>query len=151
MSCTDIITLATRDAVALSGGPKYDIPTGRRDGLVSSVSDVDLPGPRVPVSDARQIFAAKGITTEEMVTLLGAHTVGIAHCHFFDGRLSSSNNGKIDPNMDPALDAKLVKLCSSSTGPNEAAAFLDQKTSSLVDNAFYKEILQKRGILEIGN
>ncbi|XP_061371401.1 peroxidase 44-like [Gastrolobium bilobum] len=80
VSCADIITLATRDAVALSGGAKYVVPTGRRDGLTSTSTEVDLPGPSTPVPIASQIFAKKGITTEEMVTLLGAHTV----IHHFD-------------------------------------------------------------------
>lgn len=151
VSCADIITVATRDAVALSGGPKYDVPTGRRDGLVSNSDEVDLPGPQIPVPQLTQFFARKGITTEKMVTLFGAHTVGVAHCGFFVNRLSSFR-GQPDPTMDPALDAKLVKLCSSSTTratDEAAAAFLDQKTPFLVDNQFYNQILLKRGILQI--
>lgn len=148
VSCADIIALSTRDAVALSGGPKYNVPTGRRDGLVSDSNDVDLPGPSIPISSLSQFFARKGITTEEMVTLLGAHTVGVAHCGFFESRLSSFR-GKPDPTMDPALDSKLVKLCKSTTGTNDPSAFLDQNTSFIVDNEFYKQILVKRGIMQI--
>ncbi|XP_058740119.1 peroxidase 44-like [Vicia villosa] len=144
VSCADIIALATRDTVALSGGPKYNVPTGRRDGLVSNGNDVNLPGPGIPIPALTQFFAAKGITVEEMVTLLGAHTVGVAHCNFFSSRLSS-NREQPDPTMDPALDAKLVKLCKSSNG----AAFLDQNTSFVVDNEFYKQILVKRGVMQI--
>ncbi|CAI8613678.1 unnamed protein product [Vicia faba] len=145
VSCADIIALATRDAVALSGGPKYNVPTGRRDGLVSNRNDVDLPGPGIAIPDLKKFFAAKGITVEEMVTLLGAHTVGVAHCGFFLSRLSS-NREKPDPTMDPALDTKLVNLCKSS---NTAAAFLDQNTSFVFDNEFYKQILLKRGVMQI--
>ncbi|GAU24011.1 hypothetical protein TSUD_328130 [Trifolium subterraneum] len=146
VSCSDIIALATRDVVALSGGPKYNVPTGRRDGLVSNSVDANiLPGPGSPIPQLTQFFAAKGITTEEMVTLLGAHTVGVAHCGFFSGRLSSVT-GRPDPTMDPALDAKLVKLCKSNSN---GAAFLDQNTSFVVDNAFYKQILLKKGIMQI--
>ncbi|AES80947.1 putative peroxidase [Medicago truncatula] len=145
VSCADIVALATRDAVALSGGPKYNIPTGRRDGLIANRDDVDLPGPNIPIGALSQFFAAKGITTEEMVTLLGAHTVGVAHCGFFASRLSSVR-GKPDPTMDPALDTKLVKLCKSNS---DGAAFLDQNTSFTVDNEFYKQILLKRGIMQI--
>ncbi|XP_027348129.1 peroxidase 44-like [Abrus precatorius] len=145
VSCADIITLATRDAVALSGGPKYDVPTGRRDGLVSNANDIKIPGPSNPVSVISQFFASKGITTQEMVTLFGAHTVGVAHCSFFSDRFSNSQ-GKPDPTMDPSLSAKLMKLCNSTGDP---ATPLDQKTSFLVDNQFYKQILVKRGVLEI--
>ncbi|KAL2502227.1 Peroxidase 44 [Forsythia ovata] len=41
VSCADIIALATRDAVTLTGGPTYDVLTGRRDGLISDVDDID--------------------------------------------------------------------------------------------------------------
>jgi peroxidase len=41
ISCADIISLAVRDAVALAGGPKYIVPTGRRDGLESNPDKVE--------------------------------------------------------------------------------------------------------------
>ncbi|CAL5435553.1 unnamed protein product [Camellia sinensis] len=59
VSCADIITLATRDSVALAGGPNYTVPTGRRDGLVSDPNLVNLPGPSLFVSQALQFFTAK--------------------------------------------------------------------------------------------
>ncbi|KAJ7971972.1 Peroxidase [Quillaja saponaria] len=148
VSCADIITLATRDAVALSGGPNYNVPTGRLDGLISDPSKVNLPGPSSSVSEAVQIFNSKGMTLNDMVTLLGAHTVGVAHCNFFEDRLSSSNGGKTDPTMDPSLDAKLVKLCGSSSNPNPST-FLDQGTGNVFDNQFFNQILSKKGVLQI--
>lgn len=87
VSCADVITLATRDAVALAGGPAYSVPTGRRDGLASDSSEVNLPGPTLAVSDAAGFFTAKGFTLKDMVVLLGAHTVGVAHCSFFEGNM----------------------------------------------------------------
>ncbi|CAJ1919178.1 unnamed protein product [Sphenostylis stenocarpa] len=144
VSCADIITLATRDAVALSGGPQYEVPTGRRDGLVSNINNVKIPGPSSSVSVISQFFnKSLGLTTQEMVTLFGAHTVGVARCSFFDDRLSSP-----DPTMDPGLNAKLVKLCSS-RDDNDPSTPLDQKTSLLVDNGFYTQILAKKGVLQI--
>ena len=76
VSCADIITLATRDAVALAGGPTYDVTTGRRDGLVSRSSDVDLPDPSISAQSALKVFFNKGIEKEDMVSLMGGHTVG---------------------------------------------------------------------------
>ncbi|WMV07443.1 hypothetical protein MTR67_000828 [Solanum verrucosum] len=43
VSCADIISMATRDAVVLAGGKWYDVETGRRDGDVSLASNVNLP------------------------------------------------------------------------------------------------------------
>ncbi|KAL8095101.1 peroxidase 44-like [Apium graveolens] len=145
VSCADIITIATRDSVALAGGPNYIIPTGRRDGLVSSVSEVSLPSPSFSVSQALQSFSAKGLTLNDMVTLLGAHTVGIAHCNFFQARLFNfQGTSKPDPTMDPTLVAILSKVCGSGSNP---AAFLDQNTSFVFDNQFYNQILLNRGVL----
>ncbi|CAL0322835.1 unnamed protein product [Lupinus luteus] len=140
VSCADIITLATRDAVAMAGGPRYNIATGRRDGLVSNPSDADkLPGPNSHVSDAMEIFTLNGMTLNEMVTLLGAHTVGFTHCNFFSDRLN-------DTNLDIDLAAKLKKTCAKN---NASPVFLDQSTPFVFDNQFYKQILLKRGVLFI--
>jgi len=152
VSCADIIALATRDAVALAGGPQYSLPTGRRDGNISLQNDVDLPGPGSLVSDAATAFSAKGLNVADMVTLLGAHTVGNALCSFFSDRLFSfQGSGKPDPTMDPALVAKLKKVCPSptSTSTQDPNVFLDQNTSFIFDNSFYKQLQLKHGILQI--
>ncbi|XP_027069676.1 peroxidase 44-like [Coffea eugenioides] len=152
VSCADIIALATRDAVALAGGPGYNVSTGRRDGLVSDSSEVNLPGPSLSISDAARFFTAKGLTLNDMVVLLGAHTVGVAHCGFFQDRLSNfQGTGKPDPTMEPALAATLLKTCGTQSRPlsRDPTVFLDQNTSFILDNQFYNQIRSKRGILQI--
>lgn len=142
VSCADIIALATRDAIALSGGPTYPIPTGRRDGLISNIADVNLPGPSLTIPQALQFFTNKGLTLNDMVTLLGAHTVGVAHCNFFQDRLSPVP----DKTMDPTLAAQLLKTCSAKS---TATAFLDQNTSFTIDNEYFRQITLRKGILKI--
>ncbi|XP_028069367.1 peroxidase 44-like [Camellia sinensis] len=152
VSCADIITLATRDSVALAGGPNYTVPTGRRDGLVSDPNLVNLPGPSLSVSQALQFFTAKKLTLNDMVTLLGAHTVGVAHCGFFQDRLSNfQGSGKPDPTMDPTLVSKLFKLCGTQSRPlsQDPTTFLDQNTSFIFDNEYYHQIKLKRGVMQI--
>ncbi|PKI30906.1 hypothetical protein CRG98_048703, partial [Punica granatum] len=52
-----------------------------------------------------------------MVVLLGGHTVGVAHCGFFQDRLSNFQGTRLpDPSMDPALVSQLNKTCGSGTG-----------------------------------
>lgn len=145
-----MITVATRDAVALAGGPKYAVPTGRRDGLVSR-DDASLPGPQETVAEAFAEFRAKGFTLNEMVTLLGAHTVGVSHCSFFQDRLVNfQGTGRPDPSMDRALAARLARICGTTTPSNrDPTVFLDQGTSFRMDNQFYNQTIFKRGILEI--
>ncbi|KAL2464472.1 Peroxidase 44 [Forsythia ovata] len=152
VSCADIITVATRDAVGLAGGPRYNVPTGRRDGLVSDSAEVNLPGPSLSVPEAFPFFRAKGLTLNDMITLLGAHTVGVAHCGFFQDRLSNfQGTGKPDPTMDSALAARLLRTCGTTSRPlnRDPTVFLDQNTSFIFDNQFYNQIRSKKGILQI--
>ncbi|XP_024032072.1 peroxidase 44 [Morus notabilis] len=148
VSCADIITVATRDSVAIAGGPNYAVPTGRRDGLVSNPNDVGLPGPSSSVSGAFQAFKDKGLTLDEMVTLLGAHTVGFAHCSFFEERLSNfQGTGAADSSMDSGLVLELKKICG--TAGSDQKVFLDQNTSFVFDNEYYNQLKLKKGILQI--
>ncbi|XP_068634740.1 peroxidase 60 [Aristolochia californica] len=151
VSCADIIVAATRDAVELSRGERYEVPMGRLDGLVSSASNVDLPSPSISVTDSIQAFSRKRLSVVDMVLLLGGHTVGIAHCSLFQNRLYNfQNTRKPDPTMDPKLVMDLMKSCPTlSTVDN--AVNLDQNSNSalVVDNSYYIETLARRGILQI--
>ncbi|XP_045791235.1 peroxidase 57-like [Trifolium pratense] len=151
VSCADIITMATREAIALANGPRYHVLTGRRDGLVSNALNVTIPGTLLNVPQALKKFNSKGLTLEDMVTLIGAHTIGFSKCNFFQNRLSSFRSGRIDPTMDPNLNAYLVKQCGSIFNPsgNHTSVFLDVETPFDFDNKFYKQIINKRGILKI--
>ncbi|KAL0333903.1 UNVERIFIED_CONTAM: Peroxidase 25 [Sesamum angustifolium] len=72
VSCADILALAARDAVDLSGGSSWGVPTGRRDGRISLSSDAStLPSPSDSVAIQRQKFAAKGLNDHDLVTLVG--------------------------------------------------------------------------------
>ena len=55
----------------INEGCRYDVQTGRRDGLVSLAQNVDLPSPRISVNDSIAAFARKGLSATDMVFLLG--------------------------------------------------------------------------------
>ena len=48
--------------------------TGRRDGMISLLKNVDLPSPSVSVSDSIKAFAKKGLSATDMIYLLGIYT-----------------------------------------------------------------------------
>ncbi|KAF5938005.1 hypothetical protein HYC85_025511 [Camellia sinensis] len=123
----DLISSTRPNSVALAGGPNYAVPTGRRDGLASNPNLVNFPGPSISISQALKFFTTKKLSLKDMVTLLGAHTIGVAHCGFFQDRLSNfQGSGKLDP-----------------------TAFLDQNTSFVFDNEYYHQIKLKRGVMQI--
>lgn len=71
VSCSDILALAARDSVYLTGGPRWNVPTGRRDGFVSSASDVNLPSFTDSVDEQKRKFADVGLNARDLVALLG--------------------------------------------------------------------------------
>ncbi|XP_021728029.1 peroxidase 57-like [Chenopodium quinoa] len=149
VSCADIIAIATKELIKLGGGPNYSVQTGRRDGLVSRAQDVNLPSPFLTVSETISAFSAKRFTTEEMVILLGCHTVGVSSCAFFQDRLYQGTT-QFDPIMDPTLRQQLMPTCPKGITANNST-FLDQnpRSSNIVDNSFFNQIQKQRGILPI--
>ncbi|GJX78745.1 peroxidase 64-like protein [Tanacetum coccineum] len=75
VSCADILALAARDAVTLSGGPNWNVPKGRKDGRISKATDTrQLPGPTFNISQLQQRFSQRGLGTEDLVALSGKKT-----------------------------------------------------------------------------
>ncbi|KAL4611730.1 hypothetical protein ACB092_08G146400 [Castanea dentata] len=137
VSCADIISMATRDVFALiNRGYRYDVQTGRRDGLVSLAQNVDLPSPRISVNDSIAAFARKGLSATDMVYLL-------------DRLYNFQNTGQPDPTMNPWLASQLRRICpQNSAGSNTVN--LDQSfQSSFIFKSYYRQILMNRGILQI--
>jgi peroxidase len=73
VSCADILTMATRDAIALAGGPAYAVELGRLDGLSSTAASV--PGKLAPPSSTLDklttLFASNGLSQTDMIALSG--------------------------------------------------------------------------------
>ncbi|XP_008788344.3 probable peroxidase 26 [Phoenix dactylifera] len=154
VSCADIIHLAAKDAVALAGAPKYPVFTGRRDGMQSTAKSVDLPSPSISWDQALAYFQSRGLDVLDLGTLLGAHTMGVTHCHYIHDRIHKFNHtGKPDPSMAPSLARRLRQKCQPKCydGHRDPTVFLNPTSGKnyTFENSYYKRVLRKLGVLGI--
>ncbi|XP_050204249.1 peroxidase 47 [Mercurialis annua] len=139
VSCADIVAMAARDAVFWAGGPFYEIPKGRKDGIRSKIEDtINLPFPTSNASELIRQFGQRGLTVQDMVALSGAHTLGVARCGSFKNRLTSA-----DPTMDSDFASTLSKTCS---GGDSAEQPFDT-TRNTFDNFYFNSLQRKSGLL----
>ncbi|WVZ73002.1 hypothetical protein U9M48_021373 [Paspalum notatum var. saurae] len=145
VSCADILALAARDAVALSGGPSWVVPVGRRDGRVSLANETStLPGPGASFEQLKQAFHARGLSTKDLVVLSGAHTLGFAHCSSFQNRIHQQLLH--DPALSPSFAAALRRACPANNTDRGAGSAMDA-TSATFDNTYYRMLQVGRGLL----
>ncbi|OAY59412.1 peroxidase N1 [Manihot esculenta] len=149
VSCSDILALAARDSVVLTGGGSWLVPTGRRDGRVTSASETtDLPGFRESIDAQKQKFSAKGLNTQDLVVLVGGHTIGTTACQFFSYRLYNFNSTSTsDPSINPSFLPQLKALCPQN-GDGTKRVALDTDSSNRFDATFFDNLRNGRGILE---
>ncbi|XP_047159591.1 cationic peroxidase 2-like [Vigna umbellata] len=148
VSCADILALAARDSVFLSGGLSWQVPTGRRDGRISQASDVsNLPAPFDSVDVQKQKFTAKGLNTRDLVTLVGGHTIGTTACQFFSNRLYNFTANGADSSINPLFLPQLRSLCPQNGGDSNRVA-LDTGSENRFDTSFFANLRNGRGILQ---
>uniref|UniRef100_A0ACD5TTW4 Uncharacterized protein n=1 Tax=Avena sativa TaxID=4498 RepID=A0ACD5TTW4_AVESA len=142
VSCADIISVGTRDAVKLAGGPDYEVKMGRRDSLVSNREEADnnLPGPDVPVPKLASEFLSRGFNSEEMVALLaGGHSIGKVRCIFIEPDATP---------MEPGYSASISKVCD---GPNRDTGFvnMDENNPNVIDGSYFANVIAMKMPLTI--
>ncbi|KQK14993.1 peroxidase 2 [Brachypodium distachyon] len=144
VSCADILAFAARDATVLLGKVKhFEMPAGRYDGKRSLASDTlpNLPPPFADVATLKAMFLEKGLNTDEMVVLSGAHTIGISHCSSFGSRINASNPSDMDPNYASELRAKCNNQPTNTVNQ-------DFKTPDDLDRQYYQNVLDKKVLFE---
>nr|CAB3455106.1 unnamed protein product [Digitaria exilis] len=147
VSCADIVAFAGRDATFFLSGSTvdFDMPAGRYDGRVSLDSEAlaNLPPPFAGLEDLKGRFAAKGLDAGDMVTLSGAHTVGVSHCSSFSDRLPPNPS-----DMNATLVDKLMisQYCNGSGG--DPAVPMDFVTPGGLDSQYYKNLLNHEVLFE---
>ncbi|KAJ8438033.1 hypothetical protein Cgig2_030014 [Carnegiea gigantea] len=122
VSCADIIAMAARDAVTMTGGPYWTVLKGRKDG---------------------RSFAKRRLGIKDLVALSGGHSLGFSHCSSFEARL---HNFSTIHDADPRMNSRAKeKKCPKPNKARTAGHFLDS-TASRFDNAYYKGLMAGRGV-----
>ncbi|OAE30577.1 hypothetical protein AXG93_40s1020 [Marchantia polymorpha subsp. ruderalis] len=181
VSCADIIVMAGRDAVALSGGPFMQVLLGRRDGFTANNfrADSELPAATINVDGLINVFGPKGLTLEESVALIGEAIPGSKiFVSFKDGADFSAQQNlrvclsvagghtlgvghcvsfierlypQVDPAINPFMAGTLRLLCPNPTFFNNITFSANDLTNVLFDNQYFRDLTIGRGLLTIDN
>ncbi|CAK9138881.1 unnamed protein product [Ilex paraguariensis] len=149
VSCADILILAARDAVAMSGGPRINVPLGRRDSSTppsNKLADALLPPADIGVDGTLRLFFKKGMTIEESVAIMGAHTIGVTHCFNLLDRLYSSEGGA---DIEPGFAILLKLSCPLVSFTSNTSFVPNDPTTFIFDNQYYINALGGHGILRV--
>ncbi|KAB2016390.1 hypothetical protein ES319_D08G093100v1 [Gossypium barbadense] len=128
VSCADILAIAARDSVVLSGGPTWRVLLGRRDGLVSNgtLANAALPSPFEALDAIIQKFVDVGLNITDVVSLSGT--------------------GAPDSTMEANMLADLQSFCPVN-GDSNRFTTLDRNSTDLFDNHYFKNLLNGKGLL----
>ncbi|XP_048544337.1 peroxidase P7-like [Triticum urartu] len=141
VSCADVIALASRDAVALLGGPTWSVPLGRKDSRFAADPESTkkgLPSPKDDLGELVTMFAELNLDARDMTALSGAHTVGMASCDTYRDRVYGPNG-----DIDPFFAQTTRQTCQGTSGK----APFDVQTPMRFDNAYYRNLIARRGLL----
>ncbi|XP_008447111.3 putative Peroxidase 48 [Cucumis melo] len=158
VSCADILSLATRDAVVLAGGPFYPVFTGRRDSTRAYFKEAmaDMPRPDDSINRTLYLFATRGLDERDMVSLLGAHNIGKIGCQFILNRLYNFSGTNLpDPSIDPEFLNQMRSKCqekenndnsgsqdhmSPASSPVSKEASVEKLRRSTLDMSYFQEL-----------
>ncbi|XP_037494740.1 lignin-forming anionic peroxidase [Jatropha curcas] len=145
VSCADILAVAARDASVAVGGPSWTVKLGRRDSTTASrtLANANLPSFTASLESLISQFRNKGLSERDMVALSGAHTIGQAQCLTFRNRIYSNGS-----DIDAGFATIRRRRCPAdpNTG-NGNLAPLDLVTPNSFDNNYFRNLLQRKGLL----
>ncbi|KAM0895980.1 hypothetical protein ACQ4PT_023499 [Festuca glaucescens] len=150
VSCADVLTLMSRDAVVLAKGPNWPVALGRRDGRASSAMEAshELPPAYGDIPLLVKIFASKGLNLKDLVVLSGAHTLGTAHCPSYADRLYNAT-GEGGAFLDPSLDSEYadkMRLKCKSLNDRSMLSEMDPGSYKTFDTSYYGHVAKRRGL-----
>ncbi|KAL4279715.1 hypothetical protein GQ457_03G038540 [Hibiscus cannabinus] len=175
VSCADILAMAARGSTVLSGGPSWELPLGRKDSKIASLStsNNNIPPPNSTLQNLITLFQRQGLDEVDLVALSGqpqstfsdhnikssvysfstcnnvsgGHTIGVARCATFKQRLYNQNGNNLpDETLERTYYNGLKSVCPKSGGDNNISP-LDFGSPVKFDNLYFKLILWGKGLL----
>ncbi|KAL0399883.1 UNVERIFIED_CONTAM: Peroxidase 3 [Sesamum radiatum] len=168
VSCADIVSLVARDAVVATGGPFWRVPTGRRDGVISNVSEAlaQIPAPSSNFSTLQTDFANKGLNLKDLVLLsvivfasndkILVITSNCDRCSYHrnfplfivhEPPVQFYGRGDQDPALDSEYAANLkARKCRSINSTNIVE--MDPGSFRTFDLSYYTLVLKRRGLFQ---
>ncbi|KAL5071540.1 hypothetical protein RYX36_022427 [Vicia faba] len=144
--------MASRDAVALTGGPDWEVRLGRLDSLTASQEDSNniMPSPRANATALITLFKKYNLSVKDLVALSGSHSIGQGRCFSIMFRLyNQSGSGKTDPTIDPHFRAELDKLCPLDVDQNKWFQGQRVDLGVIILKASSKPCLQEQDMLHL--
>lgn len=104
-----------------------------------------LPDHNESISVVLEKFKSIGIDTPGLVALLGSHSVGRTHCVKLVHRLYP----EVDPSLNPDHVPHMLHKCPDSIPDPKAVQYVrnDRGTPMVLDNNYYRNILDNKGLL----
>ncbi|XP_020152820.1 peroxidase P7 [Aegilops tauschii subsp. strangulata] len=136
VSCTDIMNLATREAVMHFEVPGYEVPLGLLDSRAPAPREnvEQLPGPDFNATQLIESFQSRGFDITDVVALSGAHTIGRSSCGSFKNRFGEN--------------ADFVRWLQGTCARNpNHLQDLDVTTPEKFDNVYYNNLKEGKGVL----
>lgn len=122
---------------------------GRKD---SKTANYELVSSNLPTADEDLLsiiskFLYQGLTVTDMVALAGAHTIGMARCENFRGRIYG--DFELTSEKTPLSETYLSNLKSTcpAVGSDNNISAMDYVTPNHFDNSFYQILLRGEGLL----
>lgn len=145
VSCADILAVAARDSSVYVGGPSWTVKLGRRDSTRAFLDEAitDLPRFDASLQSLIELFGNKNLSARDMVALSGSHTIGQAQCLTFRGRIYNTSSD-IDANFARTRQRRCP--ATPQNGDTNLAP-LDLVTPNQLDNNYFKNLIQKKGLL----
>ncbi|KAH0460855.1 hypothetical protein IEQ34_008430 [Dendrobium chrysotoxum] len=149
VSCADLLAIAARDAVLLVGGPYWDVPVGRQDAKTASLelANTDIPTPNQNLVALIAKFIGKGLSTQDLVALIGSHTIGMARCVNFRDRIYGDFVATSQFDLGSKIYLSRLQSICPEIGHDSKISPMDYVSPNVFDNIFYESLLKGEGLL----